>query len=495
MAKSNKRPNVLFLMTDQQRWDALGSVNPLVSTPHLDALAARGVRFTQATCNAPMCVPSRYSMMTGLYPSQVGVRHNTQVCAGDEELPLPVLPQRMHEAGYQTAGFGKTHWYFREPLTPDAPLPASTRGFEIRAHRNTDEPSRVEPGAATMGGERPEEYAALRAETGQFGRGGANVAGYKGITSSVAAEGHTEAWLTDKALEFLEHDRDESRPFFLYLSFDFPHAGFNVPQGYEELYDLDEIPDPFSSPQDVDLHRHVGEWKWREEWSSETTACARRRSTLRYYALCSYVDAQFGRVLHKLEEAGELDDTFVVFTSDHGEMLGDRRRFSKYCLYEASVRIPLILAGPGVSTGLRGATDDRYAELVDVVPTLLQIAGQTAPELPGSSLLDEPARAGCFAEMHGSGYEERQTAPAYMWRTREWKLILHLPGEAAGATARIDEARGELYDLRTDPHEYDNLYEDPGHLPVRERLTRELLMHLASAWAKHPHQSARARLS
>jgi arylsulfatase len=494
--EAQRRPNILFLMADQYRWDALGGVNPAVKTPNLDSLAARGVRFGRATVNAPMCLPSRYSMMTGLYPSQVGVRHNAQMCPTDEDLPAPVLAQRLREASYQTAGFGKTHWYLGEDLAPNIPVKTSTRGFEIRAQRNTDEPGRVEPGAAQMGHERPEDYAALSAETRPYGSG-ETVDAYKGFTSSVPPERHTEAWLTDKALEFLGGGRDEERPFFLYLSFDYPHAPFNVPPGYEGLYDLAEIPDPPEAPEGAALAGHAGaQWKRWDEWLRETSVQERRMSTLRYYALCSYVDAQFGRVLSKLEETGEAENTFVIFTSDHGEMLGERRRFSKYCLYEGSVRVPLILAGPGIPSPLSGTVDDRPAELVDVLPTLLSVAGEALPPgFPGASLLAEPARAGSFSEMHGTGYEETQRAPAYMWRTRDWKLITYLPGDVADAGRRVGEARGELYDLRADPREHENLYEDPGYLSVRERLTGELLMHLASSWAGHPWQAARPPLA
>jgi len=490
------RPNILFLMADQYRWDALGAVNPLVRTPNLDSLADRGVRFGRATVNAPMCMPSRYSMMTGLYPSQVGVRHNAQMCPTDEDLPVPVIAQRLRESGYQTAGFGKTHWYLGEELAPDIPVETSTRGFEIRAQRNTDEPGRVEPGATQMGHERPKDFAALAAETEPYGSG-ETIEAYKGFTSAVPPERHTEAWLTDEALEFLDGGRDETKPFFLYLSFDFPHAPFNVPPGYEELYDLEEIPDRPAPPQGAELAGHAGaQWQHWEEWLRETTPLERRRTTLRYYALCSYVDAQFGRVLRRLEEMGEAENTFVVFTSDHGEMLGDRRRFSKYCLYEGSVRVPLILAGPGIPDSLRGTTDDRPAELVDVLPTLLSIADEAKPpQFPGASLLDDPVRRASFAEMHGTGYTELQEAPAYMWRTRDWKLVTYLQGSVSDAAARVQETRGELYDLRADPHEHENRYDDPGHLEVRERLTRELLMHVASAWARYPWRAAKPRLS
>ena len=186
----------------------------------------------------------------------------------------------------------------------------------------------------------------------------------------------------------------------------------------------------------------------------------------------------------------------MTFTSDPGGMLGVRRRFSKYCLYEGRVRVPLILAGPGVSEGLRGPVDDRPAELVDVLPTLLSVAGEEQPpEFPGANLLTQPARTGSFSEMHGTGYETVQKAPAYMWCTRDWKLVTYLPGDAAGAAARVREAKGELYDLRSDPLEHENLYEKADYLSVRERLTGELLMHLASVWARRPWQAARPPLA
>jgi len=279
-APASSGPNILFLMTDQHRFDALGSVDTLVKTPNLDRLAARGVRFTQAVCNAPMCVPSRYSMMTGLYPSQVGVRHNAQMIPTDEDLPAPVIAQRLLDAGYQTAGFGKTHWYMGEELAPNVEAEPSRRGFEVRAMRNTDEPGRVEPGATQMGDELPEAFAALEAERRPFGSG-ETIEGYKGLTSSVPADKHTEAWLTDEALDFLENDRDTDRPFFLYLSFDFPHASFDVPPGYEDLYDVDDMPPPTEPPPDADLSGHADPWQW-EEWLASTTEEKRRRTTLRY---------------------------------------------------------------------------------------------------------------------------------------------------------------------------------------------------------------------
>jgi len=490
-----KRPNVLFLMTDQQRWDALGCVNPIVKTPNLDALAARGIRFSQAICNAPMCVPSRYSMMLGLYPSQSGVRHNTNMCNTDDSLPLPVLPQRLQELGYRTAGFGKTHWFVGSDLAPDVPVQTSRRGFEIRVQARGTDPKEMEPRATVMKLDAPETFARLGEETRPFGGGGEGILGYVGCTSEVPAAQHREGWLTQKALDFLENERDPGRPLFLYLSFDFPHPGFNVPAGYELLYDIEDIPE---RPRPLwSKHRsgHAVFTRFPDEWERKTSL-QRRRATLRYYALCSYVDDLFGRVIARLDRLGELDDTFIIFLSDHGEMLGDRfHRFSKYSLYEGSVRVPLIVAGAGVPERKRGTVDDRHAELVDVLPTLLRVARADVPlELPGLDLLSDARRPGGFAEMHGGGYEglfgeSSQRAPTYMWRTRNWKLILHLPGEVSGVALRLDELQGELYDLQNDPHEWINRFDDPQCLVVQERMTRHLLMHLACAWGKHPRQA------
>jgi arylsulfatase A-like enzyme len=488
-------PNILVLMTDQQRWDALGSVNPLVKTPTLDALAARGIRFSQAVCNVPMCVPSRYSLMLGLYPSQSGVRHNSQIIPRDDLLPVPVLPQRLHELGYQTVGIGKTHWYADGNVEG---IERSRRGFEIRAIARGEDYPEHEPEATMMSEVAPDEYRTFRKEVAPYGRGEENTAGYTGRTSDIAADQHLDGWLTDRALDFLDGGRDPDRPFFLYLSLDNPHAGFNVPERFESLYSLADIPERPLPPWGLEPPpgQHVGVDRRAKEWRRKDSA-SRRRSTLRYYALCTYADHLFGRVLDRLEAGGDLRNTFVLFLSDHGEMLADRGyRFSKYCLYDPAIRVPVICAGPGVPRKRRGSIDDRPAELVDILPTLVEAAGGTAlPELPGRSLLGPPSRPGTFTEMHGSGYERIQQAPAFAWRTSEWKLILYLPGDVRDASSRIDQVRGELYRLDDDPCEWRNLYDDPACRDARETLTAQLLMYLATAWASYPMQATgKARL-
>lgn len=507
-----KRENILFLMTDQHRWDALGVENPLVKTPNLDRLARSGIRYRQAVCNAPMCVPSRYSMMLGLYPSQCGVRHNTQCIPRDDDLPVPSFAERLHELGYQTAGFGKTHWFLGERyIKPETKTqPSSTRGFEVKAQARPADPFTRNPGATVMEEDAPEYFNLHAAETRAFGPGGENLLGYKGLTSQLPPGAHREGWLTKQALDFLSSGRDRSRPLFLYLSYDFPHAGFNVPAEFEALYNLDDIPEAEEPPWEGRLPEEHTPTAMRIPQWYDLSSEERRRGILRYYAACSYVDAQFGKVIDSLEREGELENTNVIFASDHGEMLGERHgQFKKYCLYESSVRVPLILSGPGVPLARMGTVDARAAELVDVLPTLLDLAGGCVPtELPGESLLRPAERPAAFAEMHGTGYDLPpgippsdwknhtciQIAPAYMWRSEEWKLILYLPGPLEKAANRLLSVRGELYHLTEDPHEWHNLYDASDQRERREQMTRELLFYLATVWARFPYGETRVRV-
>lgn len=487
-------PNIVFLQTDQHRWDSLGIVNPKVKTPNLDKLAKRGIHFNQAVCNNPMCVPSRYSMMTGLYSSQCGVRHNTQMCRTDEEMQIETIAQRLQDAGYMTAGFGKAHWYIGIPdehVQEKVPTTnTSMRGFQVRAQARTVDPVTNEAGAIIMEQDDPEAIAIMAKENEGVRTGGENALGYMGLTSNLDPDRHREGWLTRHALEYLDTRKDKEQPFFLYLSFDFPHAALNVPAIYEEMYDINdiELPETEATIERLDDHyiqpRNVEEWRaWREDFSEEQ----QKQSILRYYAACTYVDDMFGRLIAKLNAMGELQNTLIVFTSDHGEMLGERYRFSKYNFYEASVRVPLIVAGAGVPEEKEGSVDNRCCSLIDIVPTFLATAGmEKDPRMAGYNLLAPAATIGAFSELHGSGYHETEKAPAVMWRTEEWKLILYLPGEFRELDARLEEFKGELYHLAVDPQEQKNLYYKDEYMNVRERMTRQLLLHMTIAWSRFP---------
>lgn len=485
-AKENKKfVNIIFLMTDQQRWDAIGINNPHIKTPNLDRLARQGILFNQATCQAPMCTPSRNSLMFGLFASQLGIRTNGAHALGDPYMPCDPIPELLRKAGYQTAGFGKTHWGRTDQ-------PIGTRGFETRVVGAKE--VGMEIGATQyQDDEDPDGLAAYRKEAANYGPGEEGVPGYLGISSEVPDQDHRDGYVAEKCLEFLDKEIDPTRPLFLYLSFLKPHAGLNAPKRFVDMYNINDIPDtkqpPWSTEPETHLaysdqrnkfhnDRHIA---WNEAWS-KMTLLERRQTTLHYYANCSWLDDYFGQALAKLEKAGRLKNALIIFTSDHGEMLGERNyRFTKYCLYDSSVRIPILLSGTAVPESSRGSIDNRPAELVDLYPTIIKIAAaKQSLQSPGLDLLSDQKHKASFCELHESG------SPAYMWRTRKWKLILFVDKTLNEAKSASEQMKGELYDLEADPHEWKNLFDDEKYQKIREQLKTELLENLAITFSGFP---------
>ena len=463
-AHESLKPNIIFLMDDQHRWDALGIVNPAVHTPALDRLAQNGVFFDQAVCQAPMCIASRNSMMLGLYPNQIGILRN-EPGIPDEALPNPTLAQVFRDAGYQTAGFGKTHWG----------LKTSTRGFEIRYTSELPE-----EGGVLMMDVDPDKKEAYDKETKEFGPGEENPSGYIGRTSGITEGSHRDGWIFERCLEFI-HQREDDRPLFLYLSFMKPHAGHNVPAGYESLYDVDEVEYAIQPPWEKDVSPHaegVNRRDLYENFWKNATEEQWRLMTMRYRANCSWMDHMFERTLKALDGKGILDNAIIIYVSDHGEMLGERYyRFNKYCLYESSVRVPMIMSGSALPEDLRSTVDHRPAELVDVYPTLLNAAGIALTGfLPGENLLSRSEREAGFCGLH-----ERDDEAAFMWRTKDHKLILRFPKKAnASEYTEKDIIGGEFYDLRKDPQEWNDIFGTPEVKALQSEMSRALMDHLGT---------------
>ena len=484
------RPNIIMIMTDQQRYDALGCVNPIVRTPGIDSLAQNGILFDQAVTQCPMCVPARNSMMFGLYASQTGVRTNGGALLDENRLPSVPLPQRLHDAGYFCAGFGKTHWN-----NTVKGQPGSRRGFDVRAEGQPRGSMLWEEGAAMMDEEDPEGLQAYYEETKEYGSGEESALGYIGKVSTLPKEHHRDGFIWRKCMEFLDAYTPDEKPLFLYFSLIKPHAGFNVPREFVDLYDVNDIP-PLPEPpwrEEPDTHiraamkasenlyrAHYGRKEMLDQLSDEE----KRHIRLMYYANCSFMDSFIESVLKKIHEKGLDRNTLFVFLSDHGDMMGERDgRYSKYCLYESSVRVPLILSGDYIEKSLRGTRDGRPAELTDLVPTLMKAAGIAPdPRLPGSDLLSPCSRRGQFSEFHGGGGEKTQTAPSWMWRGDRYKLILFRDGVITDDTP----LRGELYDLKSDPHEWYNLFDDPACADIKTQLLLELINRISTAFAKAP---------
>lgn len=463
-------PNIIFLMDDQHRWDVLGVVNSEVVTPNLDRLAKEGIFFDQAVCQAPMCIASRNSMMLGLYPNQVGVLRN-EPGIPDGELPALPLAQLFRDAGYETAGFGKTHWG----------VSSSTRGFETRYCSEIRE-----EGAVMMIDTDPDKKKAYDAETREYGPGEEDPSGYIGRTSGIPEGSHRDGWITDKCMEYIA-ERNDERPLFLYLSFMKPHAGHNVPEGYENQYKVDQVEYAIQPPWREDKSPHAADINRRDlyvDFWKDASEQQWKEMTMRYYANCTWMDDMYGRVLKRLEEQGLLDNALIVYVSDHGEMLGERfYRFNKYCLYEASVRVPVILSGTAIPETMQGKVDQRPAELVDVYPTLLNAAGiDVPPYAVGKDLLSTlDLRPANFCALH-----ERENEAAFMWRTASYKLILRMQRKSDAASYSLEDViGGEFYDLERDPREWTDLYENPGYRKEQTAMTSQLLdflITLEKAW-------------
>ncbi len=469
--KENTCPNIIFLMDDQHRWDALGIVNPQVVTPNLDRLAREGVFFEQAVCQAPMCIASRNSMMLGLYPNQVGVLRN-EPGIPDADLPARTLAQLFQDAGYETAGFGKTHWG----------VASSSRGFETRYCSEIRE-----EGAIMMIDGDPDKKKAYDAETKEYGPGEEDPSGYIGRTSGIPEGSHRDGWITERCLDYLK-TREDDRPLFLYLSFMKPHAGHNVPEGYEDSYDLDKVEYAVQPPWDMDKSPHADDVNRRNlyvDFWKDASEQQWKEMTMRYYANCTWMDDMFGRVLEELKQKELLDNALIIYVSDHGEMLGERYyRFNKYCLYDASVRVPIILSGTALPEALKGKVDQRPAELVDVYPTLLTAAGIEVPSsAAGKDLIsDSELRPASFCALH-----EREDEAAFMWRTKERKLILRFGRkEDASDYERTDILGGEFYKLQEDPREWEDIYGEVKYSGEIDLMIEELLAHLKNQSKANP---------
>lgn len=488
----DRRPNLVFLVDDQHRSDALGCAGEAgswlrsgakVATPNLDELAATGTRFTQAVCNIPVCVASRHSFLTGLRPSQLGILSNSHYFPA--EMPVPSLGTVLAAAGYRTASFGKMHWKPGNSPTEHVP---DRRGFQVRATNNgerTDGPSdyRFEDVATA------EEIAMRRDWKRRFSGGGENHAGYVGEVAPIPSGRFPEAWLAGLAVDFLRdhatHFRDS--PFCLMVSVDRPHPENVVPSDYADSYDPAEMPLPPRPPdgfeeQDYFLPRLAARYDWESMTDDEI-----RTSVARYLTNVTFVDHCFGRVLRELRKLGLEQNTMVVMTADHGELLGERQRsHTKYCLYEAALRVPLIVRWPD---GKPGVVSHAPVELIDLMPSWLEASGLPVPEyLPGRSL--RPLGEGLSSAQLGwreASVTEHYTpapndaAPRTQWAARDgrYKLLERLSGPSA------------LYDLQADPGEFVNRIDDHSFQDQRERLRLLLLRELMRNAEQYPAKSPR----
>ena len=419
--------NLLFLMSDEHNARMLGcSGHPVVQTPNLDALAARGARFTSAYCNSPICVPSRASFATGRYPHQIGAWDNASPYVGQ----APSWAHRLRAAGHPVTTIGKLH--YRSPLDDtgfaDQRIPMHVmegRGDVFGCIRTDIPPTRFQLEHVDEAGPGESEY--IRYDTG----------------------------IADAAVRWLHEEAPaHERPWCLFVSFSLPHFPLIAPREYLDLYPIDEVPLPIQwQPGDWPRHPYVSAFREaRVQSDAEFRGEAMvRRAVAAYFGMCTFVDAQIGRVLDALQATGSASCTRVVYTSDHGETLGDYGLWGKSVMYDSALAVPLILAGPDVPAG---AVVEQNASLVDAFPTILDSFGLEPhgddADLPGASLWpaargqDFPQRT-IFAEYHAMGAPHA----AYALCDGRYKYV-HYLGHPP-----------QLFDLAADPEERHDLAPPP----------------------------------
>lgn len=433
----SRRPNVLFIMADDLNDDMSTFGHPLVKTPHVDRIAARGVRFDRAYTQFPLCNPSRASLMTGLRPDTIRVYD--LVTEFRTAVPdVVTLPQMFQRAGYVAARVGKIYHYGN-------PGQIGTDGLDDRPSWNEV----VNP----RGIDKDEEKALTILTPG---RGiGASLSYY---ASPAPDEQHTDGKVASETIALLERHKD--RPFFIAAGFYRPHCPFIAPKKYFDLHPLDGIPAPAFGR---DARTGAPASALQPPWNVD--AKGQREAIRAYYASVSFMDAQVGRLLDALDRLGLAENTIVVFASDHGYQLGEGGLWMKLTLFERSARTPLIVGGPGVSA--RGRASTRLVEFIDIYPTIAALAGLQAPaHLEGRSLLPLLSDPGATWN-HPALTQVRHGATGimgYSVRTDRWRY-----------TEWADGKNGiELYDEVADPQERNNLAGSPAHTKTVEDLQRLL---------------------
>jgi arylsulfatase A-like enzyme len=460
------RPNVLWVCTDQQRWDTLGCYgNDLVETPRLDALADRGVQFERAYCQSTVCTPSRASMLTGRYPRTTGCRANGRPMPEDERL----VTHDLADAGYHCGLAGKLH------LSPYRPYADESPTIREPIRRLDDGYAEFHwSSSPTNDGQRNEYKQWLRERGVEYRRERLDV---EHASIGMPAEHHQTTWCAEKAINCIEAHESADDPWLFSVNMFDPHPAFRAPEGYLDRYmdRLDEVPPPNYEPGELDDKPAAQHEQHTDGNPAYTDLDDRGHRVMRatYYAMVDLIDEQVGRLLDALDRTGQRDETLVVFTSDHGELCGDHGMYTKGpFFYEPSVRVPLLVDGPGVASG---RTVDDLVGLIDLAPTLLDTAGlDRPPGMQGRSLwpaldpdgADPIGRDAIYCEGYACAHVHDVNST--MVRTDRYKLVRH-----------HDPGDGELYDLHEDPDETHNRWDDPEYAGAK----RELLVALSDRMA------------
>lgn len=455
--EATSQPNVLFLICDDLNCDLGSYGHPMVQSPNIDRLAERGVRFERAYCQFPLCGPSRASFMTGLYPDQTLIHRNSVYIR--EHVPNVItMSQTFRSADYFATRIGKIYHY-------NVPKHIGTSGH--------DDPYSWNYTINPRGRDKTDEDQIFSLVPGSFG----------GTLSWLAAEGtdkeQTDGIAATEAIEQLEKHAQSGQPFFMAVGLYRPHTPYVAPKKYFELYPREQIEVPQvpknylqSLPQPaVKSLTRKSEHRLNDDLA--------RQAIQAYYASITFADAQLGRVLDALEANDLSDNTIVLFTSDHGYHMGEHGHWQKTTLFENAARVPLVIAGPGVTQA--GAVCNTPVEMVDFYPTLAELCSLQIPKfVSGVSLVpalrdvDSPLR-----DKRGNVRNSALTqyASGYSLRTDRYRYTEWGPDGSEGA---------ELYDHNSDPEELINLAEQEQAQKIIKELAGELRQRIANAAEEPP---------
>jgi len=451
---ADRQPNLLFIYADQHRADVLGCAgNDIVMTPHLDRLATEGVRFDQTWTESPICQPARASLLTGRYPNSHGVLGNF---GGDCQPEWDTFPRRLQEAGYTTASIGKTH-FSTWPMGAEPGTPAPTDewigsfGFDHVVEEFDKYVHLFDVETPYMRFLREHDALEPYQEVVQANfRGGDRH--WNGVTSPLPQELDLTCFLADEAQQWLDR-RPNDVPWFLQLSFVQPHVPLMGDPVWGDHYAKTAIErtarsEPISTTDEWATHLNGLRNHSHSELLTDEFVLAGARQ---YYAMVSLIDQRIGDLLAQLEKKGQLDNTWIVYSADHGEMLGDHGLMAKMNFYRSSVRVPLIMRPPG---GTNGRVETEPVQAFDVAATLLD-AG-TATALDGA-----PSRSLVTLVTGGGGTARRHAVSMIRMRPRlpTWQAITDGQWRA---TFNADTGEvSELFDLVADPDEVTNRASDP----------------------------------
>jgi len=441
----NRKPNILLLFTDQQRFDTIAALgNPLIKTPAMDRLVAEGTAFTRAYTPSPVCISGRCCMVTG---QPAHITH----CTDNVPMPqnLPSFMEHLHNAGYQTHGVGKMHF---------SPDPFRMWGFESRdiaeegMHQGNEYYEAMQrKGYAHIladGGLRSEYY-------------------YIPQPSQFSPEDHLSTWVADHSMDFLKN-RDITRPFFLWSSWVKPHPPFESPGPWSQLYRPEETGYPYNPENSEELlciwNRIQNRYKWRDNGMDGNLMRTMRAA---YMACVSFVDYNIGRVLESLGD--ELDNTLIILTSDHGELLGDYGSVGKRTMLDPSVRVPMLVRYP--KNFKAGTQCDTPVSLLDIWPTFLA-AASVEKEAYGTDLAK--IASGAEKERAVISQFQKKHLGLYMLASRDLKYV-----------HSVYDRKEWLFDISGDPMNIDGpeISADPDSFQILEKMRGQLIQTLGNEGA------------